>query len=216
MKSFGGGTTVRAGFFVAALVSVHPASANLLVNGSFEAPSIPSGTFQSFSNNESIGPGWIAASPETHTLVSGAVSGYLTAQDGIQSLRVGQDGIPNVRVYQAVTLFQDVDYRLSFYLSGLNGNEAAVSAGIVGNSGATFSANAPADSQWYAQSIDFTPLTGGTYFVVFDSYNFDPAVIDNVSLDQITPVPEPGACGLISGSLALAAVACVRRKRARV
>lgn len=205
---------VVAGF--AASVSAQ-AGVNLLVNGSFEQPAL-AGAVQSFSNGQAVGPGWFKLSGAlTSTLLSGAQPGYLAAQDGDQRIEVGT--VYTSGFYQEVTLTAGTNYLLSFFQSGFNGDDSLVDAGVFGSNGRSLAANHVNDFSWTQHTLEFTPVSTGSYFVIFSAgvtSSAGAAVVDNVSLVELTEVPEPSAAAAIAGAGALGLVLGRRSRRRSV
>lgn len=110
----------RLGLAVAVLgCAAVPASANLLLNGSFEDPVVPSSNGNGWItvySGETIGSaGWIVDqnSVDVHAREYGTP---WTPADGLQALDLtgGNEGI----IHQDVSVTPGQDYRLSFYMSG--------------------------------------------------------------------------------------------------
>lgn len=210
-----------------------PASANLIVNGSFETTA--SGFVQNggpdtmlFGPGPAPIPGWLAAfgtsgtTPNawlgpTQTLLSG-----ISASDGNWFLDLTGNvagGLGGVSQFVPTTTGQS--YRLSFDL----GTDPAFGAPInisvqTGGFSTVFTSTAtPGTNNWETFTYDFVGSGGSTVIKLVGILNSaTPAPtyrgLDNVSVTAINPVPLPAALPLFGTGLALMGFAGWRRRRA--
>lgn len=179
------------------------ASANLLLNGSFEDPAIPAGTYASYAAGQAIGAGWVVDSSD---LVAAVITnGYFgggatwhTTPAGNQYLYVG-DSVLDTIVSQDVVLTGGTPHTLDFLQAAfispaINGRvyvdvlQGGVS--VLGGGEAQFLV--PAGSGFVAQNLTFTTTVSGTYSIKIRAEEGYVACVDDLVL-----VPAPGALGLL-------------------
>jgi choice-of-anchor C domain-containing protein len=193
---------------VALLSSPFRLCANLVVDGSFEAP-IATSPFQTFNAGSSVG-GW--------TVTGGSIdliNGYWNAADGNQSIDLS--GTSRGTIQQTISASAG-SYRLRFALSGNSDGPPTVKTVLVsfGNASAQFSFTTPANNDnnmlWVTETWDFSLPTGGNTVLSFqdisDGQGAYGAALDNIILTQTqigdvvsVPVPESGT--LLAGALLL-------------
>ncbi len=181
-------------------------SANLVVDGSFEAP-IASSPFQTF--NASISPvgGW--------TVTAGSIdliNGYWHAADGNQSIDLS--GNSRGTIEQSINTGPGL-YHLTFALSGNSDGPPTVKTVQVtfGSATAQFSFTTPwpngnniPNIVWASESWDVYLPTGGNTTLSFQDISGGyegpyGAALDNIVLTQASAVPESGT--LLAGALLL-------------
>lgn len=210
---------------VASVISlaVAPAKADLIVNGSFEAPLVPVGGFTNFGAGSTAITGWRVVGVD-----SAVTSGTFTqsgivfqAQDGIQWLDLA--GVTSNSMSSGVT--QDVAtilgevYELNFYVGSATGGgfffPATVDLSINGSARVSyFNPTGPANSlDWKLFSVPFTATGTTTKLTFFNgsaSNNFLGA-LDKVSLNA---VPEPASVILLGiGGASMVVIGIARRRR---
>lgn len=212
--------TVRLLSAVSFLAVAPLAGANLLLNGSFEAPSVPAAGFTNFPVGSSTLTDWSVFGP-SGTAVS-VVSGSFTqigvsfpAQDGNQWLDLTGFGInAPVGVSQSVATTVGNQYQLSYYIGNTTGG------GIFGSTSTvtvllddvvtftdTNSTISPLTLNWAQFSHTFVASEPTTMlgFQNGDPANDNSNGLDNVVLLDLGPtgtVPEPAALALLGTALA--------------
>ena len=192
---------------LASFVLSDPAGANLISNGSFENPVLPTGVdYEYVSGGSSSITGW----QTVHTGVERfdpALNSAGTAQDGLLLLDLNTDFGIGGGIEQEIPTTVGATYLISFYQgTWVNPGSASESrdgvAHITASAGDaselfTYENQAPTIA-WMAQSLSFT-ATGTTTLVSFTNFdnplqNF--SLLDNVSVTQ-TPIPEPNTALLL-------------------
>ncbi|MEC7816000.1 MAG: PEP-CTERM sorting domain-containing protein [Pseudomonadota bacterium] len=181
-----------------------PASANLIVNGSFEAPDIPNGSWQYYSPDQV--PGWEGSNIEIWQNYNG-----VSAADGDQFAELNAH--PSTGT--AFGIYQDIDtvvgdwYTVSFaYRARQSNNEAFdFSFGDL-----TTLVNDHTTSEWSLFSANFQAIDLTTR-ILFTSVNPETGTIGNFLDDvKVAAVPEPGTLALLS--MGLLGLGLSRRRRA--
>ncbi|MFO0860010.1 MAG: hypothetical protein U0570_05595 [Phycisphaerales bacterium] len=206
MKSF-----FRVAAVMGAATLASQASANFIVNGSFENPITgPAGT--TFSFGQTIGAGWISNNDPVTVYRDGFVPPLLslpcpTPSNGQQALCMyTSDTFTEIR--QTVFLPTPGQYTLSFDLGAIVNRPAIINAfvGTPGNLGdiafADFSNSA--GGTFVSRSMTFNVNAAGSYDVVFFSSSLQGTALDNVVL-----VPAPAAAAF----LGLGGLLAARRRR---
>jgi hypothetical protein len=218
---------IRLAMACAALLALTGTSteANLILNGSFETPTVPAGSFTDFAGGSSSITNWTVQGTDV-AIVSGSFSQSgitFEAQDGIQWLDLtGNGGNSKANgVSQNVATVMGQAYNLSFYVGSATDDSLffASTVDLSINSGARVSFTNPTAStsmlNWELFSVQFTATSASTNITFFngDAANNNNCALDNVILTPST-VPEPGSFALctIAGVIGLA-VARIRHKR---
>jgi hypothetical protein len=182
--------------------------AELIVNGGFEEPVVPSGRWVLFNAGQSF-PGWLVIGDRGNVApISGQYAGSgikFTAQDGAQWLDM--TGVTNsvTGVQQTVRTQPDTIYHLTFFVgnvyhqAGGFGTTSSVEALVNGQSVGVFKndGNVPGVQQWGMVSIPITPTSASTTiaFVNRDAPNDNSNGLDGVSF---RPAPNVALRGSVS------------------
>jgi hypothetical protein len=216
---------LRWGAFLFALTLLAAdAHANLIVDGGFEVPVIPSGTVAHFVGGDSLG-GWDVVGARVsivHTSYGEPGNGVtaFNSQEGLNSLDLtgeGNEG-PTSGVQQAVATTVGETYQLSFFVWRADGESpfyvtpATVDLSIDGGPriGYTNSDLTSGMNDWREFTVFFT-ATLSTTTLAF--YNGTPSPTAQAGLDNVvltlttTAVPEPASatflCAGVAGIIAL-------------
>jgi hypothetical protein len=196
--------------------------ADIIANGSFEAPVVTPGGFQDFSSGSSGITGWTVVGVGV-SIVSGTFSqGCCTfpAQDGVQWLDLTGDGANSAEgVEQTVATSIGTEYTLTFWVgniydpSGIFGTTSSVKVFLGGISGTLLdtvtNSSTTSGTQIWQQFTEHFTATGSS--TTIDFINNDPSGdnsngLDNVALVANVPagpsVPEPVMLPLIGAGLA--------------
>jgi hypothetical protein len=206
------------------------AKADLIVNGSFETPIVPNGSFSNFSQGSSALTGWtVFGAAGGVSIVSGTfVQNGVTfnAEDGTQWLDLTGDGTnSNEGVSQAVTTTVGHLYELSYWVGNTTGGSifGTTSTVLVSLNGVPTltSTNSNADStglNW--EQFTYTFVAGAST-ITLAFQNGDPPSdnsngLDNVVLTDLGPAgisgvaPEPASLAMVATGVAF--LALTRRK----
>lgn len=193
------------------------AYANLITNGSFEAPLVPVGGFNNFNSGSTGITGWTVVGPQV-SIVSGSYSSFglsFPAEDGSQWLDLTGDGSNKVEgVEQTVVTTAGSTYDLAFFVGnqvdagGPYGTTSTVQVLVDGTpvQTVTNSMGSGGTTQvWEQFSLSFVAASGST---TIEFLNEDPATdntngLDNVVLTQATSttVPEPSTFAMFALAL---------------
>jgi hypothetical protein len=223
--------TLRNGLLAAGLFATLcslPLRADLITNGSFEAPVVPAGNFTDFASGSSGITGWTVVGPAAGvSIVSGTftTSGIsFPAESGAQWLDLTGDGTNGKEgVQQTIATTAGTQYTVSFWVgnvndpNGLFGTTSSVDVLLGGSSGslllAATNSNAAGPLTWQQFTTTFT-ATGATS--TLDFINEDPSTDNSNGLDNVSvnpTVPEPSTL-LLLGSGSLGLLGWARRKLA--
>jgi hapalindole biogenesis HpiC1 cyclase-like protein/PEP-CTERM motif-containing protein len=221
------------GLLLLGLVGVQARSANLIVNGSFEVPTVPVGSFHDFGSGSTLITGWTVVGPQA-SVVSNTFSQEcctFPAEDGVQWLDLTGDNANSAEgVEQTIATTAGTQYMLSFFVgnihdpNGIFGTTSSVKVFLGGPSGTlldtvTNSSTTPGTQVWQEFFEQFT-ATGSSTTIAF--INNDPRGdnsngLDNVSLEAgrtVGVVPEPATLTLIGiGLFGLSLGRKIRRRR---
>jgi hypothetical protein len=193
------------------LMAGRPAHANLIVNGSFEAPDIPQNTFLVFSSI----PGWsIVGTAQAEIQDRRAGNLLVPPYDGNQQLEL--DGFTNASLVQTVSIPADGLYSLSLAYSARPQFPASTNTVEVLWDNVLLAV--------YSESgVGLIQLDWGVKHILIDTFAGDHAlmlrgagtsdtvggIVDAVSLDA---VPEPGTWMLAGIGLVLVALPRIARR----
>ncbi len=218
----------RLTFVAAALVAVSaPSQAQLISNGSFETPVVPSASFQGFGTGSSFG-GWTVVGASGNVAV---VSGSFTqngfnfpAQSGAQWLDLTGTSNTATGVQQTIATVIGSTYSLSFWVgnivdpNGIFGTTSTVAVLVNGTalaSATNTGAGSPTQAwQQFTRSFTATSTLTTLTFLNGDPSNDTSNGLDNiVLLGPTSTVPEPSAVGLLA--IGLVGAAAQRRRMRR-
>lgn len=188
------------------------ARANLLVNGSFETPDVPSGSVL-FGATPT---GWTTTGPSNNHMFDNPLDGaggWPDGQDGRQYAALLGSLTPtlNSGLSQVFTVAAAGDYVLSWFDSAYLGVVGApYGVSIIGSPLFSVFGSPLGATDWHERSWEFT-LNPGTYSLAFRPTTLGVTLLDNVSLIQKPPggstVPDAASTwpmmGLACGSLAV-------------
>lgn len=178
------------------------AHANLIQNGSFEAPDQAAGTWNIYASL----PGWTSGSAGIELRDQNAG----LAQDGTQFVEL--DTTVNSWMEQTVATLVGQEYMLSFFYSpriGVASTSNTISALVNGGLAGTYTGNGGAQHNWVQENIWFV-ASGASTTIRFQAEGTSEGLggsLDNVSLT----VPEPTSLLLTGAALGLLSL----RRRAR-
>jgi hypothetical protein len=207
--------------FACGLISAASAQAgpNLIANGSFETPTVPTSGFTDFpvggstlTNWNVVGPAGLNVSIVSGTFAQNGVT--FEAEDGVQWLDLTGDGSNSTEgVSQTATTIANHQYALSYFIGnttggGIFGTTSTVN--VLLNGTQTFShTNSNADTtglNWEQFTDDF--VASGTSTLI-EFQNGDPSGdnsngLDNILLSDLGPaptVPEPASLSIFAAGL---------------
>jgi hypothetical protein len=200
------------------------ANANLLTNGSFESPAVPTGSFTTFASGSTAISGWtVGGAAGGVAIVNGGFSQeccLFPAESGSQWLDLtglNTNGVEGVKQTVATTI--GATYALSFWIgnvydpTGTFGTTSTVDVRTLGTGAAllgafTNASTTPGTQVWQQYTLTFTAVAAST---MLDFVNADSATDNSNGLDNVTlnVVPEPGTLLLIG--LGLAGLRLTRR-----
>lgn len=198
--------------------------ANSMVNGSFEAPVVPVGSFENFSAGSNAITGWTVVGPQVSVVSGSFAEGCCTfpAEDGVQWLDLTGDGANSVEgVQQTVATTPGTEYTLSFWVGnvfnpgGIFGTTSTVKVYLGGINGtlidsATNSSMNRAVLTWQQFSVSFTATGASTTldFINGDPVNDNSNGLDNVVLGpSVVTTPEPASVLLLASALMVGGLA---------
>jgi hypothetical protein len=201
------------------------ATANLIVNGSFEVPSTPNSIYTIVLGGEPAGFGWTVTKGEVETFDGlGYDFGYGQPYHGSQILDL--NGVAVGGISQAFATTPGMSYQLTFAYAN---NWAATSPtdpatatvrifdtgsglDVVSPLAISHGTSAQSNLDWTLATLTFVP-TGTSTTLDFDSTRYSTPTT-GIFLDavSVTPVPEPKSIAAASAA-SLAGLALVRRLR---
>lgn len=204
------------------ILAVGPAKAGLIVNGSFEVPTVPAGGFINYLAGSTAITGWTVVGVDS-SVVSGTFtqSGIVfQPQDGNQWLDLAgvTSNSKTSGVRQIVATVPGQSYDLEFYVGSATGGgfffPATVDLSIDGSARVSyFNPTGPSNMlDWKLFSVSFTATSATTSLTFFNgsaANNFI-SPLDNVSL---TAVPEPTSLALCLIGLGIPILAARSRRR---
>jgi len=202
-------------------LNIATARADLVVNGSFENPSVTAGTYTNFGAGANIG-GWTVVGVDS-ALVNSAVQRGITfqAQNGSNWIDLAGENSNsrNSGVTQTLSTTMGALYELKFHVGSATDNmfffQSTVDLSINGGTRVSFTnPSAPANMlDWKLFMVPFTATSTTTNLTFFNgsAQNNFLSGLDNVS---ITAVPEPSSLLLIVVGLTAGVVARHRRNNA--
>ncbi len=179
------------------------ASANVLVNGSFEDPALPGGTYAGYATGQAIGAGWVVDSSDlvASVITNGYTGGgavWHTTPAGNQYLYVG-DSVLNTIVSQDVVLDGATGYSLDFiqaaFIAPALGGRVYIDvlqSGVSVLGGGETLFLVPAGSGFVPQNLAFTSTVSGPYSIKIRAEQGFVACVDDLNL-----VLAPGALGVL-------------------
>lgn len=196
----------RLSFVVAGLLGGMPAlGTNLLVNGSFEAESVPANWFLAGTTPA----GWLSYGSQAPDILTVGYSGG-TAAEGVNFLDLiggGAGSIP-AGISQAVTLTAGMTYSVSFHYNGDHNSPRALkyslgsllSGTLVVSGLNNFAQLNPVTTAWSLFSALVSPGTTGTYVLSLytdtPTASFGSPYVDNVSVEAME-VPESSGLAML-------------------
>jgi hypothetical protein len=216
------------GALVLGAVAPTAVSANLIVNGSFETPVVPNGSFSNFNNGSNAITGWTVVGPQVSIVSTNFAQNGISfqANDGNQWLDLtGLSSNTVEGVQQTVALIVGHTYELIFSVGNANNpggifgtsstvnvtlNGASLTSGSVTGGGSTVQLNYATFTTTFVASIASNVLA----FLNGDPSNDNSNALDNVILNDLgavgaVPLPASGLLMLASAPL----LAFFRRRR---
>lgn len=196
-----------------------PATANLIVNGSFESPLVPVGSFTNYPGGSTAITGWTVVGVDSAVTSGSFVQSGITfqAQDGAQWIDMAgvTSNNPTSGVTQTFPTSPGVVYEVAFYVGSARDGRFfdASTVDLTINGGPRVSYFNPATPStmldWKPFSTMFT-ATGASSTITFQNgsaANNFLSGLDNVSVEAI---PEPISLALVGCAIG---AACLRRNR---
>lgn len=201
-------STLAAAFLLAAVFSGSASAA--FINGSFEQPDVTDGSFQNFAGGSTAITGWTVVGVDS-AVVDTAFSQYginFQAQDGRQWLDLAgvTSNSPTSGVTQDVATIAGESYNLSFWIGSATDGQfffpTIVDLSINGGARVSYTnPTAPTNQlNWLQVVVPYLATSATTNFTFYNGdqtgRNYNTA-IDNISLTQVTTVPEPSPVFLL-------------------
>ncbi|MBY0467886.1 MAG: DUF642 domain-containing protein [Burkholderiaceae bacterium] len=202
-------------------------AANLLTNGSFEAPNIVGGSYALYATNSTAITGWTVLGPTSGDSVQLTPDTYLglRASDGRQWIDLtGIVGYDKGVQSDAFATVVGATYRISFDVGNyLPFGQATVGLSVAGGAEQLFTNTSLASTStnpmnWTSFSVDWVANTTSTRLSLLGRANGALSNnlgigLDNVSVERVvptTPVPEPETWSLMMVGLAAFALTARR------
>lgn len=226
MKSRNMGPLRRTGMAVVALLACGSASAaNLVTNGSFEAPDIVGGSYVLYTTGSTAITGWTVIGPGGDSVqLTPDTYGGLQADEGRQWLDLtGIYGYDKGLRSDAFATTVGATYRISFAVGNyIPFGPSTVGLSISGGPEQLFAnpsvaANPKSPMNWASFSVDWVADATSAQLSFLGRANGALSNnagigLDNVMVEQIgAPVPEPGTYALMAFGLGMLAVTARRR-----
>lgn len=226
-------TRMLRGCFVLLILSVlvSAAHANLIVNGGFENPVLPSGGVMYCVGGQNIG-GWdvvgagVALVQTNYGEPGNGITAF-TSQEGFNSLDLtgaGNEGLTS-GVQETIATTVGQAYSLSFYVGRADGNQfyatpATVDLSIDGGPrvGYTNTAVTPGTNNWRQFTTSFTATVATTTLTFYNgtpSPTAEAGLDDVVLIPSVTAVPEPASALLFLGGAGAGVLALLLRGKRR-
>jgi hypothetical protein len=184
-----------------------PVVANLIVNGSFETPTVPNGAYINYPGGSTAITGWTVVGVDSAVTSTNFTQSGVTfnAEDGNQWIDLAgvTSNSMTSGVTQSISTVIDDTYQITFYVGSSDAPPfffpATVDLSIDGGARTHYSNPAtPATMlDWELFTVDFTATNSSTNLTFLngdDSSNYE-TPLDNVSVDV---VPEPSSLAILA------------------
>lgn len=184
-----------------AVLTAAPVLANLIVNGSFEAPTVPTGSFINYPGGSTAITGWTVVGVDSAIVSTTFTQSGITfeAENGTQWIDLAgvTSNSMTSGVAQNISTTIGQIYQISFYVGSSTDNRiffpATVDLSIDGGARVHHTnPNAPTNMlDWQRFTVNFTATNGTTNLTFFNgdaSNNFE-TPLDNVSVNDINFLP---------------------------
>ena len=205
------------------------AQANLIVNGSFESPAVPNGSYINYAAGSTQITGWTVVGVDSSVVNKNFTQSGVTFNSEAGNQWIDLAGVASNSmssgVTQSVATVAGDDYRLTFYVGSSNALPfffpATVDLSINGGARSSYFNPATPNNMldWKLFTVDFTAAFATTNLAFLNGdvpSNFE-TPLDNVQLTDITGtsvVPEPSSGAIVwLGGIGLAFGVFVRKKQ---